>query len=126
MNLYRRKQETPGEIQAGEIVSWRERLEKLENLRACVRENIEDAREKQARYYNSRRRDRTYAIEDCVMKRLHMLSSTAKHVAAKLSPNFYGPFVIEKILSPTVFELVDETGKSLGKVYAKDLKPYVE
>lgn len=54
-----------------------------------------------------------------------MLSSAAHHVSAKLSPKFYDPFIIAKVLLPVTYELADEAGRSLEKIYVKNIKPYL-
>lgn len=87
-------------------------------------ENLEATHEKQAHYYNLRRRDRRFAIDDQVLKRQHVLSSAAQGISAKLAPKYCGPFTVSKILSPVVYELKDPEGKSLGKIHVKDLKQY--
>jgi len=85
---------------------------------------LEAAQERQAKYYNRHRRERHFAIGDQVLKRQHILSSAAQRVSAKLSTKFHGPFVVQKALSPVVYELGDAAGNTVGKVHVKDLKPY--
>ncbi|KMQ83195.1 retrovirus-like pol polyprotein [Lasius niger] len=99
-------------------------MEKIQSLREWVIENLNSAHDKQARYYNLRRRDRRFAVGDLVLKRHHVLLSAAHAVSAKLAPKYHGPFVIARVLSPVV-ELKDQTDKPLGKIHIKDLKPYI-
>jgi len=103
---------------------WRERMERIQLLREWVVENLEAAQERQAEYYNRHRRERHLAIGDQVLKRQHVLSSAAQRISAKLSTKFHGPFVVQKALSPVVYELGDMAGNTVGKVHVKDLKPY--
>jgi len=99
-------------------------MERIELLREWVTENLEAARQRQTKYYNSRRRERRFAVGEQVLKRQHVLSSAAQHISAKLATKFHGPFVVLKVLSPVVYELGDATGLSVGKIHVKDLKPY--
>ena len=55
-----------------------------------------------------------------------MLSSASQSVAAKLVPKFAGPYTIAAQLGPNVYEVVDQDGKSAGKVHVEDLKPFHE
>ncbi|XP_011859954.1 PREDICTED: uncharacterized protein LOC105557348 [Vollenhovia emeryi] len=105
---------------------WGQRMERMHTLRAWVVENLEAAREVQARHYDKGRRDRQYEVGAPVLKRQHVLSSAAQHVSAKLATKFHGPYTIAKILSPVVYELADPGGALAGKVHVKDLKPYHE
>ena len=54
-----------------------------------------------------------------------MLSSALQGVAAKLvPPKFTGPYTIVAQLGPNVYEVVDQDGKSVGKVHVEDFKPF--
>ena len=55
-----------------------------------------------------------------------MLSSALQGVAAKLAPKFAGPYTIAAQLGPNVYEVVDQDGKSTGKIHVEDLKPFHE
>ncbi|XP_020297304.1 uncharacterized protein K02A2.6-like [Pseudomyrmex gracilis] len=125
VNTYRVNHETPVEIEDSSRESWKARVEKLKTLRDWIRENLEEAHNKQAHYYNLHHRDKVYSVGDRVFKRHHVLSSVAHHIAAKLSPKYHGPFTIGRVLSPVTYELIDDAGRSLGKIHVKDLKPHV-
>ncbi|XP_024880215.1 KRAB-A domain-containing protein 2-like [Temnothorax curvispinosus] len=126
VNLSRGREDEAVAVENSDPALWRERMEKIQQLRTWVVENLETARMKQTRYYNLRRRDRQFVVGDRVLKRQHVLSSAAQHVSAKLSTKFHGPFSVRKILSPVVYELADSLGNSIGKIHIKDLKPYYE
>lgn len=100
-------------------------MEKVQTLREWVVENLEAAHQKQAHYYNLRRRDRQFGAGELVLKRQHVLSSAAQAISAKLATKFHGPFTISRVLSPVVYELQDTNGRTIGKIHVKDLKPYV-
>ena len=54
-----------------------------------------------------------------------MLSYALQGVAAKLAPpKFAGFCTIAAQLGPNVYEVVDQDGKSVGKVHVEDLKPF--
>ena len=55
-----------------------------------------------------------------------MFSSALQGVAAKLAPKFAGPYTIAAQLEPNVYEVVDQDGKSVGKVDVEDLKLFHE
>jgi hypothetical protein len=116
--------EAAAEVANSDPAKWRDRMERIKLLREWIVGNLEAARQNQARYYDAHRRERYFAVGDQVLKRQHVLSSVAQHVSAKLATKFHGPFVIWRILSPVVYELVDTGGNSVGKVHVKDLKPY--
>ncbi|XP_046749840.1 mucin-4-like [Diprion similis] len=56
---------------------------------------------------------------DRVLKRHHTLSSGADRVAAKLTKRFTGPFIITNKISPTIYELKSESGKSVKQENGK-------
>lgn len=99
-------------------------MERIQALRDWVIENLEAAHTRQARYYNLRRRDRRFAVGEQVLKRQHVLSSAAQNISAKLATKYHGPFTIARVLSPVVYELVDDSHRLIGKIHVKDLKPY--
>ncbi|XP_025263666.1 protein NYNRIN-like [Camponotus floridanus] len=115
INTVRGRHEQAVEVAETNPANWKERMERIKALREWIIENLEAAHEKQSRYYNLRRRDQRFAIGERVLKRQHILSSAAQNISAKLATKFHGPFTIAKILSPVVYELRDDAGRSLGK-----------
>lgn len=71
--------------------------------------------------YNLRRRDVKYQVGDSVWKRTFHLSRAADDFSAKLAPKFV-PCVVNKVVSPLVYELRDLQGNILGNFHAKDIK----
>lgn len=125
VNTLRQQVEGPPEIERQEPKLWAERMRRIQLLRDWVIENLDNAYSRQAEYYNLRRRPQNFKEGDLVMKRHRILSSAAKHVAAKLAKKFQGPFEIIRLLSPVVYEVCDvESREVMGVVHAKDLKHY--
>ncbi|KAG8240309.1 hypothetical protein J437_LFUL018721 [Ladona fulva] len=98
----------------------KERLNKCyENATRTIRK----ASERQARYFNLRRRSVEFPIGALVWRRNHTLSDASKARTAKLEPKFIGPFKIAKRTSSTVYELETLRGKTAGAVHVEDLRP---
>lgn len=85
---------------------------------------LEVACQRQSRYYNMRRRDNSFRIGDKVLKRTNVLSSDVDYLANKLTSEFEGPYTISDKIGVNRFRVVDEKGTDVGRVHAKDLKPY--
>lgn len=101
-----------------------ERFNKLIQIKQTCEKNLKAAYQRQARYYNLRRRDNPFRIGDKVLKRTHILSSAVDYLASKLAPKFEGPYTISDKIGVNILRVVDEKGKEVGRVHAKDLKPY--
>ncbi|KMQ87492.1 retrovirus-like pol polyprotein [Lasius niger] len=112
------------EVDDTATAKWKERMERIQALRDWVIENLDVAHQRQAHYYNQHRRDRRFVIGDKVLKQQHVLSA-AQAVSAKLATKYHGPFTITRVLSPVVYELADSEEKAIGKIHAKDIKPYI-
>jgi len=97
---------------------------KLQVLREWIVESLDKAYQRQSSRYNLRRRNRAFRIGDLVLRRQHILSSTAQNVAAKLAHKFQGPFKVGRVVSPVVYELTRLDGSAAGKIHVQDLKPY--
>ena len=123
-NSLRAKCDEAAEVERRDPAEWSNRMERLRALHDWVAENLEQAYNKQSTYYNRKRRDIVYNVGDLVLKRHHVLSSAAQHIAAKLAPKFHGPFRVNRVLSSVVYELATLDGNLMGKVHVKDLKPY--
>ncbi|XP_076385625.1 uncharacterized protein LOC143264066 [Megachile rotundata] len=105
--------------------AWAQRSRRLLLLHDLVREQLERAHKRQAKYYNARHRDIKYRVGDLVWRRNRVLSSAAENVAAKLAAAYIGPFQIKKVLSPVVYELETTGTRMVPKVHVSDLKPFV-
>ncbi|CAB0040694.1 unnamed protein product [Trichogramma brassicae] len=104
-------------------IAWAMRMENLSGIRDKATENSQRAQERQAQYYNKKRRDVTFKLNDKVWRRNRILSSGAKGIAAKLGRRFRGPCKVSKLLGSNVYQLIGESGELLEKVTAIDLKP---
>ena len=100
-------------------------MRKIQYMRDWVIKNLDEAFAKQSKYYNLRRRKLTFHKGEFVLSRSHVLSSKAKNISAKLCPKYVGPYLVSRILSPTVYELCDLTHKFVGKYHIQDLKPFI-
>ena len=106
--------------------AWLRRVERLNHLRDSISRHLEKAYESQAKYYDNKHRERSFAVGDLVLRRQRVLSSKGENIAAKLTEKFEGPFKIVKRLSPVVFRLVNDSGRFVGKEHIRHLKPYFE
>lgn len=106
-----------------DIVTWKDRMERLEAIRDYTAVCLDKANESQAHYYNRGRTRKSYAVGDWVWKRNTQLSSAAKNFSAKLAPKYVGPFlVVERTRSPLVYRLQNGEGKDVGTCHVKNLK----
>ena len=103
-----------------------ERLNRLKIIKDEVQKNLEVANERQAQYYNLRRRPISYEIGEQILRSEKTLSNKADNIAKKLNKNFEGSFFIKTKISPTIYEIKNKKGKSLGSWNVKDIKKYIE
>lgn len=103
-NSLRYRGEDDTVLEPGDTVDWSHRMTKLQSLREWVLENLEMANQKQARYYNLRQGSVRFKVGDLVLRRSHVLSFAAQHIAAKLASKFQGPFRVGRVLSSVVYE----------------------
>lgn len=87
-----------------------------------VRRRLQEASKKAERVYNLRRRHVEFLPNQAVWKRNFVLSDASKYYNAKLAPKYVGPYYIKRKISPWMYELYDEKGKSVGIWSTKDLK----
>uniref|UniRef100_A0ABD2W9P1 CCHC-type domain-containing protein n=1 Tax=Trichogramma kaykai TaxID=54128 RepID=A0ABD2W9P1_9HYME len=78
----------------------------------------------QARYYNKKRKDVKFNINDLVTVKKHTLSSKVDNVASKLAQKYKDPGRITKIISPVIYEIENEESKKLEIVHVSDIKPF--
>lgn len=91
--------------------------------------NLDDAFEKQSKYYNLRRRDFRYRISDLVLLRTYKLSSKETNM---LPQNFVLPILVHLrfrkyillLFMTLALEKYILVYKSKVKVHIEDLKPY--
>lgn len=106
------------------ISEWKARMEKLEELQNSANDNAWEAQVRQAKYFNSRHRNIEYLVGDEIWKKNRVLSSAAEGVSEKLAPPFIGPFKIGRVISPGIYELVDQNGTVDGPTAVEHLKKY--
>ncbi|XP_068992597.1 putative uncharacterized protein DDB_G0290521 [Neodiprion pinetum] len=119
----RNQLENDDEIELQDTDRWTDHLRRLQTLRDEVQRHLIEANEKQAHYYNLRRRDIQFKEGDRVLKKNHTLSSGPERTAAKLSEKFTGPYIITKKISPTIYELTTESERQHGKHTTKNTGP---
>ena len=102
------------------------KTKQIKNNKRRNKKNLEVANETQAKYYNLRRRPISYEIGEQILKSEKTLSNKAYNIAQKLNKNFEGPFFIKTKISPTIYEIKNKKGKSLGNWNVKDIKIYIE
>ncbi|KAG8224239.1 hypothetical protein J437_LFUL002695 [Ladona fulva] len=88
--------------------------DRLTNCYDSARKRMRQASERQARYFNLKRRNVEFPVGAVVWKRNHALSDAAKSRSAKLEPKFIGPFKVLRKESPTVYRLGTLRGKEAG------------
>ncbi|XP_046624769.1 salivary glue protein Sgs-3-like [Neodiprion virginianus] len=76
--------ENDDEIELQDTDRWTDHLRRLQILRDEVQRHLIEANEKQAHYYNLRRRDIQFKEGDRVLKKNHTLSSGPERTTAKL------------------------------------------
>ena len=93
---------------------WADRVKRLDAARDLVIKNLERAHQRQANYYNKGRKDVRFQVGDMVMRKTHVLSSSAQKVSAKLAPNWEGPYEIIEI-KPSNFYMLDMGNEEIRK-----------
>jgi hypothetical protein len=89
-------------------------------------ENLRQAKRKVARRYNRERKPHQYHEGDTVMYRLHLASSKAQNISAKLLLKWSVPVVIAKFVRPNVVLLANPaTGVIVRRAHVSQLKPAV-
>lgn len=112
----------PKNICSSEPLAYANKLQPLSTLFSTVQERIHLAYDRNARYYNRRRRHVEYNVGDVVWKRNFVLSDGARHYSAKLAPRFIECRITERS-SPVVYRVSDLAGNDLGSWHVSHLKP---
>lgn len=95
--------------------------QKLPEIYTKVQDRLYKSYLSNAQRYNLRKRHIQYKEGDHVWKRNFVLSKAADDFSAKLAPK-YTPCIVNKVISPLVYNLKDLDGKELGNFHVKDLK----
>lgn len=101
--------------------SYAENLGTLSNIFNKVQVSLLQAHSRNSNTYNLRRRSAEFNIGDTVWKRTFYQSDKDKYFNKKLAPKFVKCTIIGK-KSPLVYELADESGRSIGYWHIKDFK----
>lgn len=113
-----------GEVTEFEPRSYAERLQK--SIKAMISRAAaaqRKASEKQAHYYNLRRREVEYPCNTLVWRKNFPKSAAGEFSAAKLEPKFVGPYLIKRRVTDSMYDLVTPNGKVAGRWHVRDLKP---
>uniref|UniRef100_A0A674CB77 Integrase catalytic domain-containing protein n=1 Tax=Salmo trutta TaxID=8032 RepID=A0A674CB77_SALTR len=95
----------------------------LRDLRALVSKNMIQARLKQKRNYDKKRRDMQFQLRDRVWLRSHPYSKAEQFFSAKLAPKWQGPYRIVEQSGPLNYRVVKEdTGEDMRVVHVSRLK----
>ena len=103
---------------------WADRFFRLRAIRSWIAYNMEQAHNRQARYYNLRHRNVTYKVGDKVLYRNLVLSRGKDKFSAKLAKKFKGSFEVTKVISPLVYTIGNNSGVVHPWVSVTDLKKY--
>lgn len=86
-----------------------------------VQKRLRQSYETSAQRYNLRRRDVKFKIGDRVWKKNFVLSRAIDDYAAKLAPK-YVPCIVNRVISPLVYELKNLEGNIVGNFHVQHLK----
>ena len=98
-------------------------LERQLELKKEVSENVKKAQEKQAKYYNLKRRHVEFSEGNMVWVKAHPLSDASKGFTAKLAPKWTGPCTVQKKLGPLNYR-VRFPNDSTDTMNVVNMKPY--
>lgn len=96
-------------------------LEKFKEIFKDVASKIKAAYIKNKKHYDRNKRDVRLSVGDVCYKRNYVLSNAINYFSSKLAP-LYTPCKVLNKISDLVYELVDFSGKNLGKWHIKDIK----
>ncbi|XP_058803413.1 uncharacterized protein LOC131671184 [Phymastichus coffea] len=98
----RRETEVKGPIVKLDTKAWEDRLLRLNALRDLVAKHIDEAQEKQKKYYDK-----------------------AAGKNAKFDPKYDGPFKIVLVISPEIYELATNSKHCTTRVHDSEIKRYI-
>ncbi|KAK3921544.1 Activity-regulated cytoskeleton associated protein 1 [Frankliniella fusca] len=97
-------------------------LAAIKDLYITVLDRLRKAYEKNAKFYNLRRREVHYAEGQIVYRRNFEKSDAAAYFSKKLAPKFVGPYTIKRRCGTRGYVLEDSEGKEDGPWHVHDLK----
>jgi hypothetical protein len=65
-------------------------------------------------------------LSDLVLVKSQPISDATQGIIGKFQRPFEGPFIVQKVVNPALFELQDEEGKCRGLFNLRHLKPYLK
>jgi hypothetical protein len=102
-------------------------INRLESVYARARLNMEKAQQQQAKYYDMRHKKVNFEKGDLVCLRTHYKSEKDKKVMKKLSYRWIGPYMIDEVVTPLTYALVEyESKKPAGIQSIKNLKRFYD
>lgn len=97
-------------------------IQEFPKLFSDVRKRIHDSYVKNTQCYNLRRRSAVkFNVGDKVWKTNYVLSKATDNFAAKLAPKYIS-CTVQKVISPLVYNLIDDRGNDIGNWHVKDLR----
>ena len=111
----RKSIERNDDVEFQDVNKWTNRLRKLQIIKEEVQKNLDEANQKQATRYNLRRRPIEFKIGDRVLTIETKISNKADNKAGKLFNKHEDPYIVKKKISPTIYELKNLKGKSVGE-----------
>ncbi|XP_053598028.1 retrovirus-related Pol polyprotein from transposon 297 [Microplitis demolitor] len=101
---------------------WKQRVQRLDELRHKIESIMRAEQERQATYKSPESKIPEVKLGDRVFYPNRKLSNKSQKYSAGLGMKYLGPATVKKIISPLVVELSNDAGKSLGTHYTPDLK----
>ncbi|KAL6455152.1 hypothetical protein MHYP_G00364050 [Metynnis hypsauchen] len=103
-----------------------------ENLRASIREAhdhahaaLEASHVRRKHYYDKRRREVSYQVDDLVKVKTHPRSDALANFTAKLAPVYSGPFRVSEKLSDVNYRLTRvDTNEDAGVFHVVNVQPF--
>ena len=83
-------------------------MSKMSEAHQLARENIGEAQVRQKKDYDHKIQQKTYNVGDVVLK---LDSATKVGQSSKLKSPWKGPYIISKILSPVLYQIIDKKNK---------------
>lgn len=93
----------------------------MDRVFKLVKKAVERGRAQQQQRYNLRRADVTFQVGELVYRENFQQSNAGNYVTAKFLPKRIGPFVIDKVHSPTQYELKTMSGQAAGRWHVSHL-----
>lgn len=100
--------------------SYRKKLENLEVTFKIVQENLWEAYNKKAQYYNLRRVRKVYSEGQMIWRRNFAQSDKANYFSRKLAPKFVRAEIIKRI-SDNVYDIKDVGTQKIVRLHVKDI-----